>query len=64
MFSTLITRRPVYSRVSLSLLPCPAARVSWVLPPITPSTSKRLPLPSMGTAASFTREPPSSKLDW
>ena len=29
-----------------------------VYKPTTPSTSKRLPLPSIGTAASFTREPP------
>ena len=42
MFSTLITRSPVYSSVSLSV-PSSGPRESWVLPPITPSTSKRLP---------------------
>ena len=38
--------------------------VSSVLPPITPSTSKGLLAAAIGTACSFTREPPSSKLDW
>jgi hypothetical protein len=63
MFSTLITRRPVYSSVIFSA-PAPCPRPASDVPPITPSISKVLPLPLIGTAASFTLEPPSSKLDW
>jgi hypothetical protein len=62
MFSTLMTRRPVYSRVMVSPRPAPLA--SCDVPPMTPSISKRLLSPLIGTAASVTPEPPSSKLDW
>mgnify|MGYP006161857585 CR=1 FL=1 len=35
-----------------------------LLPPITPETSNGWIGPLMGTALRFTRDPPSSKLDW
>lgn len=62
-FSTLITRSPVYSRAIFAAV-VSAPRVSAVEPPITPSTSKGLPTPSIGSAFRRTLEPPSSKLDW
>ncbi|MOA40658.1 hypothetical protein D3C78_1625530 [compost metagenome] len=65
-FSTLMVRSAVYSSVSASW-PSPRptpARVNSLVPPMTPSTVKGLPVPSMGTARIFTDEPPSSKLDW
>ena len=59
MFSTLMTRSAVYSSVSFSspLVICDEL-------PMVPSTSNDLAPPAMGSAFSFTREPPSSKLLW
>jgi len=59
-FSTLITRSAANSSVSFSL----PLVISLLGPPITPSTSKGLAAAAIGTALSFTVEPPSSKLDW
>ncbi len=59
MFSTLITRSPVNSRLIFSL-----PLVRSVLPPMVPSTSKALVAAAIGTACKVTCEPPSSKLDW
>ena len=60
-FSTLMVRSAVNSRVSA----WPAASlVRRVCPPIVPCTSKGSTPAAMGTARSFTSEPPSSKLDW
>lgn len=58
-FSTLITRSAVYSSVSRSV-----PLVISELLPMVPSTSKGLAAAAIGTALSFTLEPPSSKLDW
>ena len=59
MFSTLMTRNPEYSSVSFSL-----PLVISDEPPICPSISNDLLAEVIGTARSFTREPPSSKLLW
>ena len=59
MFSTLITRRPVYSSVSFW-----SPLVNAEEPPMVPDISNGLAGPLMGTARRFTRDPPSSKLDW
>ena len=64
-FSTLSTRKAVNSRLSLSVAgELPSPLLNWAELPMTPSISKGLVAPDIGTALSLTVDPPSSKLDW